>query len=301
MKKLSLIVAIIFSVLQLKAQNDTIPADTSYWTKEAVINLNFSQVSLTNWAGGGQSSISITGLTNFKADYEKGKNLWANRLDMAYGILRQGDEDQPFIKTDDNIILTSRYSRKMTQNWFASALVDFRTQFAEGVEEIDGRDSVISKFMAPGFLLANIGITYKYKKIFNATLSPLSSKTTFVLDDSLSSSGAYGVEAGDKYRFQGGVNFASAFNKTIVENVTFSSNLNLFAAYEELAEIDVNWENTLVFKVNKFINATFSTQLIYDEDIKSKEIVVNETTGDTRLAPGVQFKSAIAIGFSLKI
>ncbi len=95
MKKLSLIVAIIFSVLQLKAQNDTIPADTSYWTKEAVINLNFSQVSLTNWAGGGQSSISITGLTNFKADYEKGKNLWANRLDMAYGILRQGDEDQP--------------------------------------------------------------------------------------------------------------------------------------------------------------------------------------------------------------
>jgi hypothetical protein len=189
----------------------------------------------------------------------------------------------------------------MTQNWFASALVDFRTQFAEGVEEIDGRDSVISKFMAPGFLLANIGITYKYKKIFNATLSPLSSKTTFVLDDSLSSSGAYGVEAGDKYRFQGGVNFASAFNKTIVENVTFSSNLNLFAAYEELAEIDVNWENTLVFKVNKFINATFSTQLIYDEDIKSKEIVVNETTGDTRLAPGVQFKSAIAIGFSLKI
>lgn len=284
------------------AQNsNNVPSDTSYWQKGVMLNLNFSQVSLTNWAGGGKSSISIGGISNFNANYEKGDDLWDNRLDMAYGLLRQGGSDAKFIKTDDNIILTSRYSRKIKKRFFASALIDFRTQFTEGVEEIEGKDSTISTFMAPAFLLANIGVTYKYKKIFSATLSPLSSKTTFVLDDSLSAKAAYGVEVGEKYRFQGGVNFASAFNKTIIENVTFSSNLNLFAAYEDLAEIDVNWENTLIFKVNKYINASFSTQLIYDEDIKSKEIMVNDVTGETRLAPGVQFKSAIAIGLVVKI
>ncbi len=301
MKKLLLAVIALLFASQLYAQNDTIPADTSYWDKGATINFNFSQVNLTNWAGGGQSSVSVGALTNFKANYERGKDLWANRLDMAYGILRQGDSDQQFIKTDDNIILASRYSRKIKNNFFASALVDFRTQFAEGIEMTNGKDSVISKFMAPAFLLANIGVTYKYKKIFTATLSPLSSKTTFVLDETLSNSGAYGVLVGDNYRFEGGVNFASSFVKDILENVNFASNLNLFAGYENLSEIDVNWENALIFKVNKFINASFSTQLIYDEDIESKEIIENEVTGESRFAPGVQFKSAIAIGLVVKL
>jgi hypothetical protein len=283
------------------AQADSIVSDTSYWDKGILLNLNFSQVSLTNWSGGGQSSISIGGITNLKANYEKDRNLWDNRLDMAYGLLRQGGSDAKFIKTDDNIILTSRYSRQVRKRIFISALVDFRTQFTDGLEDKEGADVIISKFMAPAFLLANIGATYKYKKIFSATLSPFSSKTTFVLDDSLSANAAYGVTEGDKYRFQGGVNFAGAYNKSIVENVTFATNLNMFAAYEDLSEIDVNWENTLIFKVNKYINASFSTQLIYDEDIKSKEIVVDEVTGDTRFAPGVQFKSAIAIGLVFKI
>ena len=287
--------------LQLSAQNDTIPADTSYWDKGALLNINFSQVSLTNWAGGGQSSVSFGAITNLKANYAKGKNVWDNRLDMAYGILRQGDSEQPFVKTDDNIILTSLYSRQLKKNIFISGLVDFRTQFDQGFTQVDGRDSIISKFMAPGFLLANIGVTYKYKKILSATLSPLSSKTTFVLDETLSDKAAYGVEAGEKIRFEGGVNFAAAFNKDILENVNFASNLNLFSAYEELAEIDVNWENALIFKVNKYINASFSTQLIYDEDIKSKQIITNEATGASRFAPGIQFKSALAIGFTLKI
>lgn len=95
------------------AQSDSIQSDTTYWSKGAVLNLNFSQVDLTNWNGGGQSSISIGGLTNFNANYAKGKNVWDNRLDMAYGLLRQGDSNQPFIKTDDNIILSSKYSRQL--------------------------------------------------------------------------------------------------------------------------------------------------------------------------------------------
>ena len=301
MKSFLLFLATFMLSINAFAQQDTVASDTTYWEKGMMLNLNFSQVSLTNWAGGGQSSVSVTGLSNFTANYQKDKNVWDNRLDLAYGLVRQGGPDADFVKTDDNIILSSRYSRQLKKRIFASALIDFRTQFNEGIENIDGRDSVISRFMAPAFLLANIGITYKYKKIFTATISPLSSKTTFVLDDSLSAKAAYGVEAGEKYRFQGGVNVSSSLNKTIIENVTFTSNLNLFAAYEDLAEVDVNWENTLVFKVNKYINASFATQLIYDEDIKSKEVVVNEVTGDTRLAPGVQFKSAIAIGLVIKI
>jgi hypothetical protein len=279
------------------AQTDSIKSDTTYWEKSAVLNLNFSQVDLTNWNGGGQSSISIGGLTNFNANYVKGKNAWDNRLDMAYGLLRQGNENSSFIKTDDNIILSSRYSRQIKKRIFLSTILDFRTQFDEGLNE---ENEVISRFMAPGFLLANVGITYRYKKIFTATLSPLSSKTTFVTDDSLSTAGAYGVESGETYRFQGGVNLSSSFQKDIWENVNLTTNLNLFSDYEKLGNVDINWETALNFKINKWLSASYSTQFIYDDDIKSKEIT-NETTGETRKVAGVQFKSVMNIGINIKI
>ncbi|WKV10815.1 DUF3078 domain-containing protein [Marivirga harenae] len=280
------------------SQTDSIKSDTTYWEKGAVLNLNFSQVDLTNWNGGGKSSISIGGLTNFNANYTKGKNVWDNRLDMAYGLLRQGESEAPFVKTDDNIILTSRYSRQLKKRMFLSAIVDFRTQFDEGLND---ESVVISRFMAPGFLLANIGVTYKYKKLFTGTLSPLSSKSTFVMDDSLSTAGAYGVEAGENFRFQGGINFSSSFQKDIWENVNLSTNLNLFADYEKLGNVDVNWETALNFKINKFLSASYSTQFIYDDDIKSKEIIVNEATGESRNVAGVQFKSVMNIGLNIKI
>ena len=258
--------------LPIFAQNDSIKSDTTYWSKGAVLNLNFSQVDLTNWNGGGQSSVSVGGLTNFNANYAKGKNVWDNRLDMAYGLLRQGDSESPFVKTDDNIILTSRYSRQLKKRIFLSAIVDFRTQFDEGLNE---ENVVISRFMSPGFLLGNLGLTYKYKTIFTATFSPLSSKSTFLMDDSLSTAGAYGVDPGKNFRFQGGINFASSFQKDIWENVNLSTNLNLFADYEKLGNVDINWETALNFKINKFLSASYSTQLIYDDDIKSKEVIVN--------------------------
>lgn len=288
---------ILFLSSSIFAQGDSIQSDTTYWSKGAVLNLNFSQVDLTNWNGGGQSSISIAGLTNFNINYQKDKDAWDNRLDMAYGLLRQGDSEQPFIKTDDNIILSSRYSRQLKKMIFVSSILDFRTQFDEGVD--DG-GQVVSRFMAPGFLLANIGITYRYKKIFTATISPISSKTTFVIDDSLSAAGAYGVDPGDTYRFQAGINFSSSFQKDIWDNVALSTNLNLFSDYEKIGNIDVNWETALNFKINKFLSASYSTQLIYDDDIESKEII-NETTGVTRNVAGIQFKSVMNIGLNIKI
>lgn len=283
--------------LLAQAQPQTQQQDTSYWEKKGNFSVNFSQVDLVNWSGGGNSSVAVGTLFSFQANYEKAKNTWENKLDMSYGVLRQGDNDQKFVKTDDAIILISKYGHKLKKNIYVSGIVDFRTQFNEGIQDVDGRDSVISRFMAPGFLLANVGITYKYKKMFSATFSPLSSKTTFVRDDTLAALGAYGVEPGENTRFEGGVNFKAAFDKEILTNTTFTSNLNLFADYKDLAEIDVNWENALVLKVNKWLASSITTQLIYDEDIKSKEI--ENSDGTTRLAPGTQFKSVINVGVTL--
>ncbi|HEY1038638.1 MAG TPA: DUF3078 domain-containing protein, partial [Bacteroidia bacterium] len=61
------------------------------WKTGGVVTLAASQVSLTNWAAGGQSSVSANGLLSLFANYKKGENTWSNNLDLAYGVIRQGE------------------------------------------------------------------------------------------------------------------------------------------------------------------------------------------------------------------
>jgi hypothetical protein len=83
-------------------------ADTlSGWKKGAVVGVNMSQASLTNWAAGGQNSFGINGLTSLFANYKKGKMSWDNSLDIGYGVLQQG-ANADFIKTDDRFDFLSK-------------------------------------------------------------------------------------------------------------------------------------------------------------------------------------------------
>ena len=58
---------------QQSAGDTTLVTTEEGWETGASIGLNFSQVKLTNWAGGGQSSVSIGSLGALEANYTKGK------------------------------------------------------------------------------------------------------------------------------------------------------------------------------------------------------------------------------------
>ncbi len=275
---------------------------TSNWKKGGNFNLNFSQVTLSNWAAGGQSSIAIGGLFSTFANRETEVGIWENRLEMAFGGVKQQNIGE-FRKTDDYIILVSKYGQKFNEKFLISGLMDFRTQMASGYTyALDATNTEIatevSKFMAPGYLILSLGATYKAGDVFTATLSPLTSKMTFVMDDTLASKGAYGVDSGKKFRFQGGANLTMSFKKTLMENVTFTSNANFFADYKSIETVDINWDALLLFKINKYLTSSIGAQAIYDQDVKSKE--VTNTDGSIRMTAGTQFKSAIQVGLALK-
>lgn len=259
-----------------------------YWQYSGNLGLNLTQVSLENWAGGGQSSISIGSIVNLSADYAKGSSIWENRIDIAYGLIRQGDDEEDFLrKTDDLVNILSKYNHHLQENFYASAIMDFRTQMDKGYEfnEVNGETQRrrISDFMAPGFLVSSLGFTYKKEKELSLTLSPFTGKFTFVFDERLSDAGAFGVEPGSAIRSEVGALLRAVFQKDIFTNVNYRSSLNLFGNYETFSHIDANWENTLVLKANKYINSTVSTQLIYDHDVIQK----------------IQWRSIINVGFQL--
>lgn len=255
------------------------PADSaavdSTWIYEGSVAVNFSQVNLDNWAGGGRSSIAAGTIITLGATYTEGKSLWENRLDIAYGLMRQGEEeDDEFRKTDDLFNVVSKYNYRVDNKIYITALADFRTQLNAGYEysEVNGEVSrtLISEFLAPGFLVSSVGATYKEGKKFSLTLSPFTSKLTFVLNDSLSSAGAFGIEPGTNVRSEYGAALRTQYESIIYKNMNFRTSLNLFSNYGDFAHTDVNWEGLLALKVNKFIQSTISAQLIYDHDVIQK-------------------------------
>ncbi|MBK8927540.1 MAG: DUF3078 domain-containing protein [Crocinitomicaceae bacterium] len=46
------------------------------WKKGGLTALNISQVGLTNWAAGGQSSIALNGIVSLYANLKIGKSIW---------------------------------------------------------------------------------------------------------------------------------------------------------------------------------------------------------------------------------
>jgi len=279
------------------------------WKTGGIISINLTQVSLTNWAAGGNNSVSVNGILSLFANLKKGNSNWDNSLDLAYGMLQQGNENVR--KTDDKIDFTSKYGQKAYKNWYYAGLVNFKSQMTVGYNYPDD-STKISNFMAPAYTLVAIGMDYKPSNVFTLFISPLTMKTTFVNDQTLADAGAYGVDpakyndlgiltaSGKNIRSGYGGYLRAQFKKDVMENINLQSKLELFSNYAENPDhVDVNWEVLIVLKVNKYISATISTQLIYDHDI---DIGV-DTNGDDiidKVGPRTQFKEVLGIGLSYK-
>lgn len=293
------------SVFLSFAQN---PADTSYWTKGGVSSLTFSQVGLTNWAAGGQNSVAINSILSVYANRIKGRGKWENSLDLAYGLVKQGEAD--FAKSDDLINLVSKYSYNINEDggkWFFSGLMDFRTQFYEGLDE---EGNFISEFMAPGYLTVGLGISYDPSDKLSFSYQPVTGKFTFVRNQTLANAGAYGVDAavfaedgsllseGSRSRSELGSFFRAKYKNDI-----FESRLELFTNYrEDFGVLDVNWQNALVMQLTKVLSMNAFAQLIYDKDIKigaddNGDGVVDE---NTEVKDRVQFKSVLGVGLTYR-
>ncbi|PXX97965.1 hypothetical protein DF185_16645 [Marinifilum breve] len=270
--------------------------DTSYWKKGGMISISFSQTSLTNWSGGGDNAISTNSQLNLFANYNKGKNSWENKLNLEYGLVKQGDEGVR--KSIDKIEYSTKYGYKNGGHWYYTALFDFKTQFAKGYNysSEEGVDDVkISNFLAPAYMNLSVGMDYKPSDVFSAYISPVTGKMTVVNDDDLSDKGAFGVDPGDKFRSEFGAFSKLSLNKDIMENVNLKSTLDLFTNYSEsFGNIDVTWEVMLNMKINSFLTATVNTSLVYDDDVDYfNEEGINK-------GPRIQFKEIIGVGLAYK-
>ena len=259
-------------------------------------SVGFTQTSLSNWAKGGESSLAMLFLGKYNANYSKKKVKWETAGEVRYG--GNQTKSKGFEKNDDKLEIQSRLGYAAFDHWFYSAETDFKTQLAPGFYYPD-RSKPISKFMAPGYLTFSIGLDYKPNKDFSLFLSPLTSKTTYVLDTTKISPINYGLLPGQKKLWEPGMIIKSKWHKKLMENITYDTKAEFFNNYKyTFQKFAFDWEQTLNMQVNHYISAMVTTELIYDYNTKFP--ILDATGKEIGRKPKWQFKELINIGFSYK-
>ncbi len=300
--------------------NDSISekkADTTKpWSYKGQYAIMLNQISFKNWASGGESSLSGRASVNYNLEYKKAKFSFDHTAHIAYGMV--GYLHKRIQKTDDKIDLLFALSSQASKKWYFTSIISFKTQFTKGYKNPDFKHE-ISDFMAPGYLTISIGFRYKAKKNFELFMSPLAGKLTFVLNQYLANQGDYGVKKavcdslgnilvpGENMAGQLGINILSSYQANIMKNVLFKTRINLYNNYLEQEpdkrwQIDMDWNNEVSFKINKFFSTVLLVQLKYDpnarfpvyKNVEGVNTIVSEKSK-------LQWKQSLGISFMYNI
>ena len=190
----------------------------SNWTSSLKTNINVGQTGLSNWAAGGDNTVSMAAFIDGNANWKKGDMFWNNRLQLDYGFLYASSK--PLLqKSTDRIYLESKWGYKApsTKHLYFSANFDFKSQFSTGYEYktpavpatyADGtpvpagtkldqlelkhqrqlwRDARVlkSNFLAPAYTNLALGIDYVPTKWLSLNFAPLTGGYVIVNDAAL--------------------------------------------------------------------------------------------------------------------
>lgn len=267
--------------------------DTTLWNWKTggLYNFNLSQSSLSNWAAGGDNfNMALTSYFNYFAFYQKPRHNWDNNIDVNLGYMQSTSLGGR--KNDDRIDLISKYGYKIdsTGQLYLSALFNIRSQFFDGYSFSGTNANFTSSFLSPAYVILSAGLDYKPNNDLSIFFSPLTSRSTIVMNKLLSQQGKYGVDSGKNVYRETGLFVTVNYSKTIAPNITYKGRADFFSNYYQKPEnVNLYMTNLFMFKIHKNFSATYSLDLMYDDKIR--------IFGPNKTSPGLQLKSIVGIGY----
>ncbi|MCK4466109.1 MAG: DUF3078 domain-containing protein, partial [Bacteroidales bacterium] len=209
-----------------------------YWKTGGIGSINLAQGVISNWAKGGESSISTLTEVNMFANYSRGNTKWDNNARFKYGLIKSGKKG--LRKNEDMFEINSKFGQKAFGNlgkyamekygakgikhWYYSFLASFKSQIARGYNYPN--DSVaVSTFLAPGYLIFALGLDYKPNKQTSLLISPLTSKSTFVTDTALIDQTKYGISKDRKAKNEMGAFIKARFKYNFNDDISLENKL----------------------------------------------------------------------------
>ncbi|GAA5523347.1 DUF3078 domain-containing protein [Aliifodinibius salicampi] len=269
-----------------RIDNTVVVADTlDGWDARWSGGLNGAQAAYNNWSQGGTNTISVTASTVFNLKYRYDRFAYALDTNLKYGKARIQNEGTR--KTDDRFAINNKFSYLFdNKKWSAFANINFSTQFDKGFN-YSVPDTVepelISKTFAPAYFTQVLGIAFTPVDYFSAQAG-MAMKETIIEDTSLSE--RYGLEAGERFRFEPGYSAAMYFEKELFSNIRLISSVETFTNLQRsISSTDVHFSNEIIGEINNFMNMSFQYVTIYDDDYSKK----------------VQIKQVLSAGVSVTI
>lgn len=182
-----------FSEARYKAERRAIRKERN--TVQINASAMFNLTGFENWYAGGDNVFASNLAFYFSHTYIKSKFNFQTTFDARYGINRISGKN---FKNEDAFVFNLSSSWELNKNWSYAATFQYRSQFSNGYKSRDD-NTLVSAFMAPGTIAPAIGFIYRNKKVpLTISIMPVAGSVTFVLNDSLSQAGAYGVKPGQK-------------------------------------------------------------------------------------------------------
>ena len=274
---------------------DVGPAKKRHWIRTFTASLQFSQAYVSpNWYQGGNNNLNALGQLyyNVKLNTQYHPNLlFETTAQYKLGINSAPDDTvHSYNITDDIFQVNTTFGIRAHKRWYYSFTGQFKTQLLNSYQS--NSQNLRSSFLSPGELTAGIGMTYNYanaKKTFtfDASLAPLSYALRTCISDKIDPT-KYNIEAGRKVSHHFGPTAELRLFWKICYNISFSSRIFAFTDYET-AQMD--WENTLVFEINRFLTTQIYCHARYDS---------STPRCDDPSWKKLQVKEILSIGFAYK-
>ena len=249
-----------------------------YWAKSLKTQINFGQTGLSNWAAGGDNTVSLAGYIDANANYKKDAIFWNNRLQLDYGFVYASSK--PILqKNTDRIYLESSWGYQAFKSLYMSANYNFRSQFsktwnyptpsqkANGDPFEEGYDpvrkdwlaakSLASGFLAPAYTNLALGIDWKPAKWISANFAPLTGGFVIVKDNTLRKN--YGMPLRKKYQDLGALPEAE---KTRYDEIMASGNADLIGDFYKGSKFEFGAQLKVNLAVNINNNFGYTSQVV---------------------------------------
>ncbi len=257
-----------------------------YWKPKATVGLTAAQISYDNWVAGGENSLVWVLTLDNSLNYLKSKHELENKLKFAYGQTKQGGKEAR--NSEDKVEFNSTYVYKVGIYVNPYIAMTLETQFSKGFEyKGDERVKPKSDFADPLHLSQSAGIGYRpfrpqdfiKMRLGVSIREDLANKYARIWTDDPKTPKI------EKKKIQPGLESVTDMNITFGKDMSYSSKLKLFSAFENIDQLDAKWENNIKARIAKYINVTFRVDILYDSDIN----------------PRAQWKQALTIGLSYEL
>lgn len=266
------------------------------WKFGGIADIRYNQGYISeSWAEGGASSMSALSILKYSADYSYGKKIILDTdIECRLGYLKSGDDD--IQKNDDKLEINVKYGMSAFNDWYYSALLNFKTQFLKGYNYSNDTTIGVSEFLSPAYLIFSLGLDYKPSNKLTILFSPITSKFTIVADTVNFDQTRFGVGKDEIIRQEIGAYVKTVSKIRFRNNIMLLNKVNFFTNYlNNPQNIDVDWEVDLAVKLTDYIKMSVNAHFIYDDDVEIPVIEDGVEIGKTKKG---QFKELFGIGFS---